>query len=84
LPAAAQARRAGHSVAALQALDQCWALLARWRLATQAGTTADATQQTLLLDEADRLTANLAYHLAARRALADEPEPSPTRREPHL
>jgi hypothetical protein len=87
LPVAAQAGRAAHSVAAAQALDQAWALLARWRLATQGAAdaaTESAAMHAALLDEADRLTANLAFHLAARRAVEQPPAPAQSRKEPHL
>lgn len=106
LAAASQARRAAHSAAAVQALEQAWALLARWRLATQGAataataggamqtalsaqggataTTACAAVQAALLDEADRLMANLTFHLAARRAVEEEPAPTASRKEPHL
>jgi hypothetical protein len=83
LPVPLQAGRAAHSVAAAQALDQAWALLARWRLVAQdrAASTAD---HAALLDEADRLTANLAFHLAGRRAIGAETAPPTERREPQL
>lgn len=79
LPGAPQAQRAAHSVAAVQALDQAWALLARWRLAGQ-----DSTDHARLLDDADRLTANLAYHLAGRRAIGGPAVDDGQRREPQL
>lgn len=77
-----QRRRADASVAAQAALDEAWALLARWQLA--AG--GDDEQ---LFDEAGRILANLETALAARHAtweiLEEEPAPdvSPEqRREP--
>lgn len=78
-----QAQRAAHSVAAAQALDQAWALLARWRLVAQ-DRAASIGDHAALLDEADRLTANLAFHLAGRRAIGEETAPSTERREPQL
>jgi hypothetical protein len=59
LDAACQAARAGHSVQALRALDEAWALLARMGNASAA-----------LFDEADRILANLELHAAGRRAAA--------------
>ena len=52
-----QARRARHSAAAAVALDEAWALLARMSLAGLEP----------LLDEADRIVANLELHSSARR-----------------
>jgi hypothetical protein len=75
-----QARRAGHSMAAVQVLDEAWALLAQWQLATAARATTDV--HAALLDEADRLVANLAFHLAGRRAVEGESWPDGERREP--
>ncbi|MES2017197.1 MAG: hypothetical protein V4484_11935 [Pseudomonadota bacterium] len=62
-----QARRARHSAAAAQALDEAWALLARLSL---------ANDQNLepLIDEADRIVANLEQHSAARRVAQAESE----------
>ena len=60
-----QQRRARHSGAALGALDEAWALLARLSL-------AGADQVESLLDEADRIVSNLEQQLGARRtALPD-------------
>lgn len=56
---AGQARRAAASLAALEALDEAWALLARMRSACASGDAA--------ADEADRIVANLETALAARR-----------------
>ncbi|MGV7207382.1 hypothetical protein ACLB1G_05970 [Oxalobacteraceae bacterium A2-2] len=61
LPAPRQARRIQHSMAAAAALDEGWALLACLRLATD-------DSWTPLLDDADRICANLEHHLAGRRA----------------
>lgn len=59
-------RRSAASLAALEALDECWALLARVRAG---GATADA-----LADDAERILANLASALSARRAAGAELE----------
>lgn len=83
LDAVQQSRRRRHSVAACVALDEMWALLARLQL-------AQPEQWTALMDEADRLCANLEHSLAQRRApfapLPDderrEPEPAAHRKEP--
>lgn len=64
LPLAQQARRARHTLAAESALDDAWALLAR--LGTGEATMHEQDWLTLL-DEGDRLAANLARQLAARR-----------------
>ncbi len=55
-----QLRRARHSRRAAAALDEAWALLARMKL-------SDAAMVPLLLDEADRIVANLECDCAARR-----------------
>jgi hypothetical protein len=66
LDAENRARRARHSVRAAGALDEAWALLARLERAEDEGLDA-------LLDEADRIVANLESELAARkRVLAQE------------
>lgn len=57
LDALAQEARARHSAAAAQALDEAWSLAGRL-----------ATAPAELLDEADRIVANLELHCAARRA----------------
>jgi hypothetical protein len=62
LPVAAQVRRARHSSRAAAELDEAWALLARIELAGD-GTPAG------LLDEFDRIVANLESQCAGRRAL---------------
>ena len=62
LDAESRARRAGASLAALEALDEAWALLARVRSACAAGDAA--------ADEADRIVANLEDALSARRSTA--------------
>lgn len=56
-----QRRRVNHAVAAARALDEAWALLARLHLSTP-------DQLPAMLDEADRIVANLDHHLALRRA----------------
>lgn len=61
LDAVQQARRARNSMAAAAALDEAWALLARWPLAAPPGPPE-------LLDEADRICANLEHFLSLRRA----------------
>ncbi|SFM74502.1 hypothetical protein [Rugamonas rubra] len=61
LDLAQQRRRVNHAVAAVRALDEAWALLARLHLST-------ADQLPAMLDEADRIVANLDHHLALRRA----------------
>jgi len=65
LPANEQLRRARHSRRAAAALDEAWALLARTEL-------GDGALLPVLLDEADRIVANLECDCAARRALAGE------------
>ncbi|MBZ2207465.1 hypothetical protein [Massilia soli] len=52
-----QAARAGHSVHALAALDEAWALLARLKTSPLAA----------VIDDADRIVANLEHDSAARR-----------------
>ena len=60
-----QDRRARHSAAAVAALDEAWALLARLSLAGE-------QPMEPMFDEADRIVANLEQHLGARRvALPD-------------
>lgn len=66
-----QVRRAGQTLLALQALDEAWALLARLQRAEHA-------QWPALLEEADRICANLETGLAFRRA------PHAPRTEPSL
>ncbi|MRV72483.1 hypothetical protein GJ700_12260 [Duganella sp. FT92W] len=83
LAPAIQAQRATHSMAAAQVLDQLWGLLAQWRIAAQ-DSASIASAHAPLLDDADRLTANLAFHLAGRRAIVEEAAPTEQRREPHL
>ena len=61
LPHEEQARRTGQTLLAVQALDEAWALLARLQLAPHALWPG-------LLDEADRICANLETGLAFRRA----------------
>jgi hypothetical protein len=55
-----QSRRARHSRRAAAALDEAWALLARLERAGDAGLAA-------LLDEADRIVANLEHELDGRK-----------------
>lgn len=65
LAAHQQQRRLRHSSAALAALDEAWALLARLQL-------AGGAQLAPLFDDAERIVANLEYALGERRlALAD-------------
>ncbi len=67
LAAAEQLRRARHSRRAVAALDEAWALLARMKHAV-----AELPQAIGLLDEADRIIANLECDCAARRATGEE------------
>lgn len=60
-----QDERAAATVQACAALDEAWALLARLNLAGD-------PQLGALLDEADRIVANLEFHCAARRAALAE------------
>lgn len=73
LPAPQQLRRSTHSTAAVGAMDEAWSLLARLQLAS-------APQWLQLLDEADRICANLEFHLELRRA----PYAPEERKEPSL
>ncbi|MES2164010.1 MAG: hypothetical protein V4476_22855 [Pseudomonadota bacterium] len=68
---AEQIRRAGQTLVTVQALDEAWALLARFQR-------ADHAQWPALLEEADRICANLETGLAFRRA------PHAPRTEPSL
>lgn len=61
LPAADQALRSAQTLIAQSALDEAWSLLARLQL-------ADHGQWPALLDEADRICANLETGLSLRRA----------------
>ena len=69
----AQARRTSQTMIAVAAMDEAWSLLARLQLASHA-------QWPALLDEADRVCANLETGLALRRAphasCAERKEPS--------
>lgn len=67
LAAGRQAERARHSSAAAVALDEAWAMLARLAI-------APAPQLPPLLDDADRIVANLEHHCAARRLALQESE----------
>lgn len=69
LPAARQHRRSGHSAQAVAALDEAWGLLARLKLAAPAALPA-------LLDDADRILANMELSLERRRA-ADDAQQAP-------
>ncbi len=64
LAAAGQAARARHSAAAVRALDEAWALVARFAV-------TPAPHIDGLFDDADRIVANLEHHGAGRRALAE-------------
>jgi hypothetical protein len=95
-PRAQQERRSGHSILAARELDQAWALLARLQLAANplqfgaaCGTADPEPVLAALMDEAERIVANLDHHLAQRRAAtgehAAETQPGPEqRREPSL
>jgi hypothetical protein len=65
--------RADQSSRAAAALDEAWALLAQMNVAAQ-------QQAAGLLNDADRILANLEYHLANRRAASETQE----RVEPQL
>ncbi|WP_187358688.1 hypothetical protein [Pseudoduganella aquatica] len=78
-PRAQQERRSGHSILAARELDQAWALLARLQLAANplqfgaaCGTADPEPALAALMDEAERIVANLDHHLAQRRAAAGE------------
>lgn len=62
-----QARRAHHSRAAVAALDEAWALLARLSL-------ADGQPLASLFDDADRIVANLEFHSSERRIALPQSE----------
>ncbi|MCC6072320.1 hypothetical protein ACFSQU_07710 [Massilia sp. GCM10020059] len=62
LDARQQARRARHSVHALAALDEAWALLARLKAGPLAA----------VMDDADRIVANLEHDSAGRRLTVGE------------
>jgi len=65
-----QKRRSRHTLIARDALDEAWSLLARFQLASH-------EQWPQLLDEADRICANLETGLSLRRAPhAEREEPS--------
>lgn len=64
LAAIEQLRRARHSRRAAAALDEAWALLARIK-------NCEGAMVALLLDEADRIVANLECDCAARRATSE-------------
>ncbi|MEX5744704.1 hypothetical protein [Massilia sp. X63] len=66
LAADGQLRRARHSRRAAGALDEAWALLARMKL-------GDAAMLPMLLEELDRIVANLECDCAARREAVGEP-----------
>lgn len=71
LAASEQARRSGATAVAVAALDETWSLLARLQM-------AGAADWPALLDDADRMCANLETGLALRRA------PHGERQEPGL
>ena len=78
LESAQQLRRIAHSQAAAVALDEAWALLAQLQMQSLAPWLERA-------DEADRILANLEYHLSQRRiAYVDQDEQPLERREPKL
>lgn len=62
-----QLRRARHSLRAEAALDEAWALLARLERADDAALAG-------LLDEADRIVANLEHDMAGRKRVTPEDE----------
>jgi len=62
LPVLQQQRRIGSTLLAVQALDEAWAVLARMQLAR-------SSEWLALLDEAERICANLETGLAGRRQL---------------
>lgn len=68
LGAIEQIRRARHSTGAAAALDDAWALLARFEIAGDGELPA-------LFDELDRLVANLEHHCGQRRATHAGEEP---------
>lgn len=65
LPTVQQQRRSGHTALAVQALDEAWTLLARMQLAR-------SSEWLALLDQTERICANLETGLAGRR----QPYPS--------
>jgi len=69
-----RAERADQSRRAVTALDEAWSLLARLKQAS-------ADDAANCLQEADRIVANLEYHLARRRNAEPQPE---DRVEPRL
>jgi hypothetical protein len=75
LAAPEQARRIGHAARACVSLDEAWALLARLQRedADDAPTAAVAD----LLDDAERIVANLECDVAARRAVTGVAEVAP-------
>lgn len=62
LPLAQQQRRSDRTLLSLQALDEGWSLLAQWQRAA-----IEPDAWLLLLDQADRICANLETGLAGRR-----------------
>jgi hypothetical protein len=78
LDSAQQRRRIAQSHAAAMALDEAWALLVHLQMHSPAPWPENA-------DEADRILANLEYHLSERRLADAAQEEQPTeRREPKL
>jgi hypothetical protein len=64
-----QLRRVAHSRRALAALDEAWALLSRMQMAGPA-------QLEALVDDAERIVANLEYEIGGRRLAQPESEPA--------
>lgn len=64
-----QSRRIRHAQGAVDALDEAWALLARLQSGAEA-------QMAALFDEAERIVANLEYHIGQRRLALPESEPA--------
>lgn len=80
LDAGNQRRRVAQTLLAVAALDEAWSLLARLE-------TAEASQWAPLLDQADRICANLEQALAQRRltsSSAPTGDDYPLRKEPSL
>ena len=69
LAADQQSRRIRHAQGAADALDEAWALLARLQSGAEA-------QMAALFDEAERIVANLEYHIGERRLALTQSEPA--------
>jgi hypothetical protein len=84
LDAINQARRSDHARRACATLDEAWALLARLQHPADSDDAGDAALEASgdevarLLDEAERLAANLESDLAERRATAPHSQPTET------